>query len=99
MDGRQQESGSTTPVIPAQRRHVTRAELRLALVGGRDFPEANPPGPTPPAPRRVLTTVLFTGVVDPTAHAVALAPAPPCGSIGADGTCSTGSRACGRSTG
>jgi class 3 adenylate cyclase len=72
MEGRQQDSPSATPMIAAHHQHVTRAELRLAVVGSRDVARAAPPEPAPRAPRRVLTTVLFTDVVDSTAHAVAL---------------------------
>ncbi len=50
------------------RRQVT----RLALVGGHDVAQSAPPKRAPRASRRVLTTVLFTDVVDSTGHAVAL---------------------------
>ena len=46
--------------------------MRLALVGGRDVAQTAPPEHAPGPARRVLTTVLFTDIVDSTRHAVAL---------------------------
>jgi class 3 adenylate cyclase len=68
MDGTRHVDGGTA-------RRIVRPGVTLALVGGRSCGEAAPqPRPERPAAKasRLLTTVLFTDIVDSTGHAIAL---------------------------